>query len=290
MASNLYQLAVAALAAAERESLTQFEDWLADFSDSVAGRPIRGDQVRENLRAESHLTGDGDFGDCSTLADFLKACLEEHARASSDLERYGCFGQTCRAHHGRGLRIERSHLPDALLRYLRSREMVDIVIERVLGESAREDLRNGIMSLEDVFSRLTLFWDSDAMTDDDRLGAGTSVFATFEHNTGAPRADASAMAQALGLPVRPGREEILIEVSYSTDSVRNHRFPTIADAGWTHEFQPSSEVAPDPAVPETCCGWTRPLGSWPPQPELVHENRSLKILSAPPRLVGRYTA
>jgi hypothetical protein len=122
--------------------------------------------------------------------------------------------------------------------------------------------------------------------------AGRVVFATFEHKAGAPRSSALAMIEALALPVLvriSGDEEILFELTYETDSVADYRFPTVADAGSWHLFEPAQEWAPDPVAPATCWGWTKPVGTHPPQPEIVHSNESLRILRASPRFLGRVT-
>ena len=122
------------------------------------------------------------------------------------------------------------------------------------------------------------------------LGKADCVFATFEHPGGAPRDDALGMAEALALPLMASPvsvDEFLVELSYPTNSVRNHRFPTVADAGNHPLFEPAREVAPNPAAPETCTGWTKPLGKHRPQAEIVHGNDSLRILNRAPRLVGR---
>jgi hypothetical protein len=115
------------------------------------------------------------------------------------------------------------------------------------------------------------------------------VFATFEHPAGAPRDDATALSRALALPVwqRPRTEpEILVELSYPTAAVQDHRFATVADVHWGPLFRPSPEEAPEPARPASGCGWTEPLGAYPPQPEIVHRNAPLQVLSGAPRFVG----
>jgi hypothetical protein len=290
MPSNLYRLALEALSDDEKATLAEFETWMEALQIDVGGRKTQGDHVLGNLREESHLLGEGAFGDCSELVSLLKCCCEEHARSSSDSERYNGFGGVCGSHEGKGLRIDRERLPDTLLRYGRNMALFEKLVANVLGDRARKDLINGRISFEEAFSRLVASWDPSAVADHVRLGGSTVVFATFDHSAGAPRSDAAALAQALALPVQPGRKEILMEFTYPTDSVANHRFPTVADAGWAHEFQPAPDAAPDPVRDETHWGWTRPLGAGPAQPELVHDNQSLRVLSAPPRFVGRYSA
>jgi hypothetical protein len=141
------------------------------------------------------------------------------------------------------------------------------------------------------FPRLQARWSPDRLTAGERLGRrpDDAVFATFDHEAGAPRHDPLALSQALALPLwsRPRLgDEILVELDYPTDAVAHHRFPTVADAGWGHLFAPASETAPDDGTPATCCGWTEPLYGQIAQPEIVHDNAPLQILDVPPRLVG----
>jgi hypothetical protein len=290
MPSNLYQAAVASLSDEERNAFVALETWLEAVTTG-AHRPVQSLRVVENLRAECHLLGDNAWGDPRELAEFLKRCAEEHGTLTSDLERYDGYEGQCTAHQGKGLRIDPAHLPPVLLRYVRSRELVGKLVEKILGDAARADFQTGRLTVDDALEQVADSWDPAALEDEDRLGADWDqvVFATFEHPAGAPRDQALGMAEALALPVRPRREEILVELSYGVDSAPNHRFPTIADAGLAHEFQPAPEVEPNDGHPGSRWGWTRPFGSWPPQPELVHDNVSLKVLDGPPRFLGRYT-
>jgi hypothetical protein len=154
----------------------------------------------------------------------------------------------------------------------------------VLGKVARSRFDSELF-IEDILANVAASWDL-VVIDDLRLAKGTAVFATFEHPGGAPRDDAPALAQALALPTRTD-EALLIELSYPTKAVNDTRFPTVADAGLMPRFRPAPEVEPSSGYPETCCGWTEPLGAQPPQPELVHANAALTVLDRPPRLVGR---
>lgn len=183
----------------------------------------------------------------------------------------------------------REHLPDALLRYVTSRAVAANLIERMLGRLGRDDFDSGLLPPETLFARLRRFWRPARLRTTDRLAGGKKVFATFDHPEGAPREDAKRLSQALSLSFwqNPRRDmELLVELTYSTDAVRNHRFPTIADAGWGCLFRPAPEQVPDGSIPTACCGWTEPLGPHPPQPEIVHDNAPLQVLSEPPRLVG----
>ncbi|HEX4961747.1 MAG TPA: hypothetical protein VF173_12965 [Thermoanaerobaculia bacterium] len=288
MPCNLYQSAAASLLEDERESLATFEDWLEDLSES-SGRAFRGDQILDNLRSESHLLGDGTWGDASEMTEFLRCCVQGHAGVATDQERETGYKSSCLTFEGKGFPIERDHLPDKLLRYSRDEPTALDLIGRVLTDRVKQDVIDKKISLADAFARLgPSSWDS-GLVDDLRLGGGAMVFATFEHPAGAPRDHAGNMAAALALPPRPRRrKEILVEFSYPTDSVSKYRFPTVADAGWVQEFKPAAEMEPSRDRPETCFGWTRPTGGWRPQPELVHGNESLRVLDGPPRFVGRY--
>jgi hypothetical protein len=134
--------------------------------------------------------------------------------------------------------------------------------------------------------------DRSRLEPNDRLHRDSEVFATFEHEAGAPRHDAAELSRALALPLwqspRTGME-ILFELSYATDDVEDHRFPTVADARWLHLFRPAPEQEPDGTVHASCYGWTEPLGPYPAQPEIVHDNAPLQVLSGPPRFVGEIT-
>jgi hypothetical protein len=56
------------------------------------------------------------------------------------------------------------------------------------------------------------------------------------------------MAEAFALPLRPSATgTLLFEFSYLRDKADNHRFPTVADAGFIHLFRPAREVPPDSA-------------------------------------------
>lgn len=136
----------------------------------------------------------------------------------------------------------------------------------MLGTRARDAFNRGTLPADTAFTRIQGLWDPLRLDATDRLAHGNQVFATFEHPAGAPRDDATAMSQALALPLwqapRSGLE-LLIELAYATDTVGGYRFPTVADAGWIHLFQPSSEDAPDswpgnPARPAWEALLTRP--------------------------------
>jgi hypothetical protein len=160
----------------------------------------------------------------------------------------------------------------------------------MLGPRARRLLKAGAVDPDAASRRLASAWDPSRLTKADRLGEARCVFATFEHPGGAPRDDALGIAEALALPLMTSTtsvDEWLVEFSYPTDKVTDHRFPTVADAGEHALFEPAPEVAPDPAAPKTCTGWTRPLGKHRPQPEIAHRNDSLRVLNRAPRLVGR---
>ena len=286
MASQLYTLAQGSLPAAEQQHLTDFETWLTDINEPH----LNSAQLVANVRDESHLVGAGHFGDPNELAAFLKACGQAHSKATSELQRRTGYSSACSAFELKGLGIEQASLPAGFLRYSVSKRLVAMLVERMLGRMARRDFDSGLMSVEDAFNRIAVYWSAARLTNAEMLASSSSVFATFEHDGTAPRDDAGALADALALPVllRVGAgEEILFEFSYQRDLVQGYRFPTVADVGLSHLFQPAPEVAPDPTQRHTLWGWTRPLGGQQSQPEIVHENAPLRVVDSAPRLVGR---
>ena len=281
MPSRLFRAARACLSKEERKSFSKFAAWL---------RRLHGGRLSENLQGECHLVGDKDFGDPEELASFLRRCADHHGKARTKSERLKSHASACSAHELRGLRIPRAHLPGELLRYCVRTKLAGDLMERMLGSRARRLLKAGLTDTGEASSRLASAWDPAKLRNSDKLARRAAAFATFEHPAGAPRNDPLGMAQALALPTTANPaslDEILIEFSYGTDSVANHRFPTVADAGGHPLFEPAREAAPDPAVPGTCSGYTRPLGKQPQQPELVHQNESLRALNRAPRFVGR---
>ena len=279
MPSRLFRAARASLSKDERKSFLRFAAWL---------RRPHGGRFFRNLQAESHLAGDKDFGDPEEFASFLKRCVGGHTRARSAGGREASYDSACRTHELRGLPIPRRHLPDQLLRYCTSERLAMELVGRILGATAREEFREKKLEPEDAFDRMASLCAAGKLTGREKLAPENVVFATFEHPAGAPRDDAPGMVQALAFS---HYGDMLYEFAYPTDSVANARFPTVADAGRRHpRFHPAPEVPPDPKMPETCTGWTRPLGRATRQPELVHRNEPLRILSGPPRYVGRTRA
>jgi hypothetical protein len=288
MSSLLYNAAQGLLADPEKQHLTEFQTWLA----SVNTPDLDGARLRANIEGESHLVGTGAFGTPQELAAFLEVCAGAHAKATSDYQKRLGYTNTCTAFELKGLSIDQANLPAGFLRYSVSRTLVAILVDRMLGRTARRDFDSGLMSVEDAFNRLTLYWSAARLTDAEKLARASAVFATFDHDGNAPREDARALADALALPVLlrvGGGEEILFEFFYKRDAVQGCRFPTVADAGLFHLFQPAPELAPDPANRQTLWGWTRPVGGQEAQPEIVHENASLRVVDGAPRLVGRMT-
>ncbi len=285
--SRLYGQALALLTDGERQALLDFVAWL-DQHPGIPKSAVDGARIRGNFCAESHLVGGGPFGDPTELVAFLRRCVTRFTGTTTLEERHACYEDACEEFLKRGLRISRHHLPDRLLRYVTSRALLARLAQRMLGRAARAAGSDDIRALVMSFPRLQARWSSSRLTAGERLGRGGAVFATFDQGAGAPRHDPVALSQALALPFwgRPrAGDEILVELTYRTDDVADHRFPTVADAGWGHLFSPASETAPDDAAPDTCCGWTAPLQGHA-QPEIVHANASLHVLDSPPRLVG----
>ena len=166
MPSSLYRAAVAYLLDDERNALAALEIWLETVTSDLSGRsnrPVQGSQVSENLRAECHFLGDGDWGDPKEFTVFLKLCAEEHARWSSDPERYIGYEGQCTAHQGKGLRINRADLPSQLLRYVRSRDMVARLVEKILGRGAKADFQRGRLTIENALRKVASSWDAPGL-------------------------------------------------------------------------------------------------------------------------------
>jgi hypothetical protein len=287
MTSKLYEGARGALGSADRKSLATFVGWLGRVRTGASGDPVDGRQIGRNLQREAHLTGAGAFGDYAELTGFLARCATTHRGTKGMKQRVNGYGGACSSHVAKGLPIPAAHLPPRLLRYSVSRYAAAILVERVLGKAARKVFDDGSLPAEDAFRRIEARWSASTMTPTEQLGRpGSVVWATFRHKKGTPRKDAKGMAEALALSPRAG-DDLLIELAYPTDKVENHRFPTVADAGLMHAFRPAREVPPDPGRRGTCWGRTKPLGPWPAQPEIVHDNASLGVLWRAPRFVGR---
>lgn len=289
MPSTLYREARSSLSSQQRGSLDAFTRWLAGLTATPAWL-VDGKKILGNIQNESHLVGDGGFGNSQELAAFLRRCAVNHAKAKSPRDRHRGYETACQAERGRGLPIPRAHVPSTLYRYCTSKKLFFRIIERVLGATARQNVEDGLISPAEAFTRLAAAWQANRITEGETLARGPIVWATFDHPGSAPRDDAQGMAQTLGLPVLfriSGEEAIVFEFTYATDAVGNHRFPSVADAAWHHQFRPAKEAQPDPDRPETCCGWTEPLGDQEPQPEIVHDNESLRVLARAPRFIGR---
>jgi hypothetical protein len=287
MSSDLYRQALDSLSDRERAAFGRWAAWLRAHAISPPAAAMKGAKILKNLEAEAHLVGDGPFGEPTAYAKVLRRCAS--LDASPAAERHRGYDEVCQEFEGQGLKIPREHLPDGLLRYSSSRGLASTLIQRMLGIRARDSFDREALPPENAFVRLRDRWASSRLAATDRLGRRAKVFATFECPSGAPRDDATALSRALALPLWQGprtKQEILFELSYPTDAVTNHRFPTVADAGWLYLFQPAPEEAPQKSRPGSCCGWTKPLGGHPAQPEIVHDNASLQVLSEPPRFVG----
>jgi hypothetical protein len=284
MESNLYEQARASLGATDKNLLDRFEKAL----DTIGVSKVDGPQLVKNLRAEARLMRDADVPDSTAYADFLRMCVR--IDASSPTSVLAGLAAACQAFEGQGAPIRRECLADVLFRYSVNRRIVSAMVERVLGVSARIAFDDGSASPAQVFADLARYWSNDTAGPDERLGTGTHVFATFnDGESAAPRHDALAMAEALALPILLSdshREVFLYELTYATDAVSNCRYPTVADAGTIHLFEPCPDIPPHAPHPRGCYGRTRPLGGHPSQPELLHDNHSLSIVNGPPRFVG----
>lgn len=278
MPSRLYQSASSLLSDAAQADLAASETWLSSHAVGV--------QLLDNLKKEAHLVGDDPFGDPSVYSTFFVAWSSQHILAASDSDRRSSYCGACSVHELRGSRIPPEVLPFILVRYLTSRTVLRRMIERMLGEDAVVDFDAGEIDLEDVFERLEMYWDPSRFQATDRLGKGEGVFATFGRQPGNARQTVEALAHPVLVSPLSG-EEFLFLLRYRSSDVEDHRIPTVADAAWFPLFEPAPDVPPDPRVFDSCFGWTKPLGGQRAQPELVHRNSSLKIVSEAPSFVGR---
>ena len=220
MPSQLYENARASFEDGDSDRLTAFETWLG----TVSAADFNGGKLLANIQKESHLVGEAELANPDELSAFLRRCAILHARAKSLTQQLKNYSAACSSHELRGLKIPRTHVPGILLRYSMSTELVTRIVERVLGKATRRAFDEGDVSPEDAFARLASAWVKTKMTDSEMLGRGGAVFATFEHAAGAPRGDATAMADALALRVRRTDDEpILFEYCYDTAATANHR-------------------------------------------------------------------
>jgi hypothetical protein len=288
MPSALFFQALDSLSKEDKDALGRWMKWLEGHAGFPPDESTNGARILANLQAEAHLVGEGEFGDPAKLSEFLRRCAACLA-TSPPSEPHSNYEAICQEFAGSGLRIPRGQLPDGLLRYTPSRTLAATLVQRMLGKLARDAFDRESLPPETAFARLRDRWSTTRLQPSDRLGRGDKIFATFEHPAGAPRDDATALSRALALPfwqrLRTGLE-ILVELAYPTDAVEGYRFPTVADSGWVYMFHPAPEEAPDGERSESYCGWTEPLGPYPPQPEIIHDNAPLQVLSGPPRFVG----
>lgn len=285
MSSKLYKKAAGLLATPQKSAFDDFIKWLGNYG-SPAGR---GAKLRRNLEDEAHLTGNEAFGDERALAVFLEKCGSTYRKTAADQDKADRYARVCNTHQGKGLKIPVSHLPGLLKRYSVSKKLFTALVEYVLGDTAKKDVDDGNLSFSEAFRLLAADW-NPANLPDEKLGGGNHVFATFDASQTIPT-DPIELLNALAHPVllRTGQDVILFELEYATNSVTDHRFPTVADAELVHFFEPAQERAPVPRKPDTWYGWTKPLNGQPRQPEIVHKNASVRILNQSPKLIGELT-
>lgn len=280
MPSELYREARSLLEEDDIRRLNSSEAWLAGQAS--------GPRLLANLQRESHFVDKGTFGNPAAFKEFLRAWCNRNESAADDSGRQACFYRTCREHERWGTEIPAEVLPDQLIRYLVGPTLLREIIGQILGRAAKANFDSGMLTIEDAFSRIKLKWNPNLLRGSDRLGRGDTVFATFS-NPGAAPGTAQDVVEAIAHPVVTAsstRDQFLFKFTYSSARVEDHRIPTIADACWCPLFEPASEFPPDPGDPHTCFGWTRPVGKQASQPELVHQNESLKVAHRAPRFLG----
>jgi hypothetical protein len=290
--STLYLTARALLDISEQQTLDELLDWLVFNTDIARPSNPTGEPLAVNLCQESHLVGDETFGTPDEFSQFLRSCCTYFRAAIPDEDRAAAYKKACMEFSLKGLRIPVTTLPGRLTRYL-SERVLGTALYRMIGDRAAADFKRGRTPPHEAEQLIRDSWDESKFTPDDRLAyLGNTVFATLSDGPPAASRDSQFVAEALALPCAfpdgTVRTKYLARVIYRSDAVRNHRFPTVADAQAFTGFRPSPEIEPAADNPASCFGLTAPLNSCAPQPELVHENASLQVLIAPLELLGGF--
>ncbi|MCX7049793.1 MAG: hypothetical protein NTX50_30465 [Candidatus Sumerlaeota bacterium] len=290
MPSNLYKSALAQLRPTERKRLADFFSKLKRIRKH-SKQPLDGRCIADNIQSESHLVGTESWGNHKAYYRFLRECIPIEGRRKASLGVIRHYDQVCARHKSKGIAVH--HLPKPeLLRYSYYRKLIEDLLEIMAGKDARVNFQEKRISCSEASEILRRYWNVQKLTSAQKLSRSSPVWATMELSAGADRDDAQFMAEALALPVllelasSSAQDAVLYEFRYPSKAVRNHRFPTVADAGSYYLFSPSPEIEPSIDRPETCTGWTLPLNGRPSQPELLHDNMPLSMLSKAPRILG----
>jgi hypothetical protein len=269
----------------------RFDGWLRSSAKIAFPWHPDGLKLATNITLEAHLLGGRPFGDAQELSSFMEYCVRAFEAATSEEERIESFRQSCRDFARRGMTVALSVLPAVLIRYC-SEKPLEIALGRMVGDYALIQLQRSQISLIEAEQQVRDNWNADLLDEKDMLARDNVAFATFDTGTTPHGASAQHIAECLALPCAvPGAKphrRFLVKVAYPAAKVQNHRFPTVAEAGTFPFFQPAEELAPDTSKQATCVGWTKPAGAGPPQPELIHDNASLRVLNSPLELVGSF--
>ena len=269
-----------------------FEQWLSNSEHVSVPKHSTGERLLDNLRQEAHLCGESGYGDHSELAAFMEDCALLFGRAASEEERVQMFARSCEKYYRRGLRIPLAVLPPLLERYVSHRKAIELLLNRTAGPVAATQFRMEQISIIVAEKLIQENWAYSRFRDEDKLARDVMVFAAPVRGKWPDNTDALAIAESFGLPIAFGdgveRFHNLVRYEYDTHAVSNHRFPTFADAGRFPGFLPAPETCPDPKSPDTCWGWTKPLGRNEKRPEIIHDNASLRVLKSPIRYVGSF--
>jgi hypothetical protein len=273
--------------------LGKFESWL--FSSLEVAMPWHstGAQLVENLREEAHFCGDASYGDPNDFALFLIDCAREFSIATSEYDKCVAYRKVCQRHTRKGSKILVGALPTILIRICGSPAILVMALQRMVGDAAVEQLKRKEISILDAEELVRVNWDPSLFDPSDCLARGDTVFATL-YSSALLALDAQSVAECLGLPcaTSPSTGRIrswhITACEYNATAVSNHRFPTIADAETFPGFRPAPDLIPDRSDSSSCFGWTKPIGTGDPQPELVHNNSSLRVARAPIRYLGSF--
>lgn len=266
----------------KRRKVDALRSALASISTSGA------DLLAANIGSECHLVGDANFGDPSEFVRFLTACSGTIATATAIDPSIAQLLFACARFQGRGLRIPSSRLPRHLLRYTISENLIVDVATLLLGAAARDAYHRGLYPIQLLMEDIRASWRPDLIPATIKVGRGDFVFATFV--TPNLPVTAEGIAKSLALPVNLSpliREVAIFEFEYEVSAVGDVRFPTVADAEDCCLFVPASDVEPRESQPHTWTGWTGGLDGYPSLPEVIHRTTPVRVLTTPPRFMGR---
>ena len=273
------------------DTWNEFELWLENSSVVTRPWPENGMRLAENIRREAHLLSNLHLGNPEEIYQFMLFCIDKFKSAHTETDKVNCFISACKKFARKGKKIDPTIIPATIHRYVDSEWPLKSVAN-VLAEYVYDNLSHGLMSFELATEKLKMCWDASLIQtlDDSQCIAHPSndiAFATFEDGTLTNASDAKFISECLALPcaIRAyslNRTRNLFKLIYPCSDVVNHQFPTFADVENFPYFEPIGEDSAE-------LGKTRPLCGGPSQPEFIHKNTSLNILSEPIVWVGEFT-